>query len=76
MSMKRNVLVRKVACHWNMFRSEDMEPLFGLEALQRFLPPHIFKTPHPANTLLASEVQVWWYKADLIFAGSCILICS
>lgn len=66
--MKRNVLVRKVACHWNMFSRQDVEPLFGLDALQRFLSPQIFETPHPANHLLESKVQLWCYKADLIFA--------
>lgn len=56
LSMKRNVLVRKIVYQWYMLPSEDVESLFGLDALQGFQPSHIFGIYHPANHLLASEV--------------------
>uniref|UniRef100_A0A8D0EWK2 Uncharacterized protein n=1 Tax=Strix occidentalis caurina TaxID=311401 RepID=A0A8D0EWK2_STROC len=56
--LSTNIFSRKVACQWNMFPSEAAEPLFGLDALQWFLPPHIFETSCLVNHLLAREVQV------------------
>jgi len=38
LNTKRNVLVRKAVCHWNTLSSGHAEPVFGLDALQRFLP--------------------------------------